>query len=350
MSNGNMKDCDRKEYIADSARAFASRRIGKREFLRRLGLAGVGLSSFATAMLGGNRPYPGMMSTPALADTDGSEVLTIVIGGVPAGATLSAGLNLGGGQWLLTQAQLAGLMITPPPNSDADFVLTVTATSAEGPSLGTASLGPLFLPVTVVNVPTPPPPVASALVGAGSTGTLITLADGLAPFSTVPFAGFGGELRVAQGDINGDGVLDQIFAAGPGVAGGHVKVFDGVTGALLRSFFAFEGFSGGTFVGAADVDGDGRDEVVVGADAGALPHVKVFSAPGELLMSFLAYPPSVVGGVRVAGRDVDGDGDDEIITGNGPGQRGQVTIVDRIGTINSLFVTGLDDLRGVFVG
>ena len=76
MSNGNMKDCDRKEYIADSAGAFASRRIGKREFLRRLGLARVGLSSFATAMLGGSPPFSGTMSTPALADTGPSAEMT----------------------------------------------------------------------------------------------------------------------------------------------------------------------------------------------------------------------------------------------------------------------------------
>jgi multiple sugar transport system substrate-binding protein len=76
MNNASMKDGDRKAYIADSARAFARRRIGKREFLRHLGLAGVGLSSFATAMLGGNRPYHGMMSTPALADTGPSAEMT----------------------------------------------------------------------------------------------------------------------------------------------------------------------------------------------------------------------------------------------------------------------------------
>ena len=37
MNKGKMKDSDRKDYIADSARAFAERHIGKREFLRRLG-------------------------------------------------------------------------------------------------------------------------------------------------------------------------------------------------------------------------------------------------------------------------------------------------------------------------
>ena len=62
-----MREDDRKGYVADSARAFAERRIGKREFLRRLAVAGVGLSSFATAMLGGNRPFSGI--APALAQT-----------------------------------------------------------------------------------------------------------------------------------------------------------------------------------------------------------------------------------------------------------------------------------------
>ena len=71
--SGTTSDGDRKTYIADSARAFGQRRIGKRAFLRRLAAAGVGLSSFATAMLGGNRPFPGEIGTRALArdDADG---------------------------------------------------------------------------------------------------------------------------------------------------------------------------------------------------------------------------------------------------------------------------------------
>src|SRR5215469_14995033 len=52
MNNGRMNDRDRKGYLANSAQAFAHRQIGRREFLRRLAIAGVGLSSFGTAMLG----------------------------------------------------------------------------------------------------------------------------------------------------------------------------------------------------------------------------------------------------------------------------------------------------------
>ncbi len=69
--------------------------------------------------------------TSALTDTDGSETLSLTISGVPAGATLSAGTDNGGGTWTLAPTDLAGLTITPPADSDADFTLTVTATSTE---------------------------------------------------------------------------------------------------------------------------------------------------------------------------------------------------------------------------
>ena len=52
-----MKDSDRKDHVAAAARAFSQRRIGKRDFLRRLARGGVGLSGFAMAMLGGPRPF-----------------------------------------------------------------------------------------------------------------------------------------------------------------------------------------------------------------------------------------------------------------------------------------------------
>jgi Ca2+-binding RTX toxin-like protein len=75
----------------------------------------------------------------SLVDTDGSETLTIQISGVPAGATLSAGTNLGGGVWSLTSAQLAGLTLTPPANFTGTINLGVTATATETSNGSTAS-------------------------------------------------------------------------------------------------------------------------------------------------------------------------------------------------------------------
>ncbi|MBI2978475.1 MAG: hypothetical protein HYY38_06570, partial [Rhodospirillales bacterium] len=73
----------------------------------------------------------------ALTDNDGSEDLSITISGVPDGASLSAGIKNADGTYTLTQAQLTGLKITPPANSDADFQLMVTAMSKDGSSTAT---------------------------------------------------------------------------------------------------------------------------------------------------------------------------------------------------------------------
>jgi large repetitive protein len=67
-------------------------------------------------------------------DTDGSETTSVVISGVPEGASLSAGVDLGDGSWELSPDELEGLSITPSDDSDGDFTLTVTATSVESSS------------------------------------------------------------------------------------------------------------------------------------------------------------------------------------------------------------------------
>ena len=62
----------------------------------------------------------------------GETISSIVISGVPDGATLSAGTDNGDGTYTVTADQLEGLTITPPLDSNEDFALTVTATSTDG--------------------------------------------------------------------------------------------------------------------------------------------------------------------------------------------------------------------------
>jgi hypothetical protein len=132
--------------------------------------------------------------------------------------------------------------------------------------------------------------------------------------------GFRGCVRVALDDVNGDGVPDIITAAGPG-GGPHVKVFDGATGRLLQSFVAYDpAFLGGVMVAAGDITGAGHADIITGAGPGGGPHVKVFDGiTGQLVRSFFAYAPTFLGGVTVAAGDVDGSGRAAIITGAGPG-------------------------------
>ncbi|NQU68663.1 MAG: tandem-95 repeat protein, partial [Candidatus Marinimicrobia bacterium] len=95
--------------------------------------------------------------TSSLIDVDGSESLLIDVTGVPVGASLSAGTDLGEGHYELTPGQLTDLTITPPNNNDDDFDLTVTATSTESENGDFNTTAPLTLSVTVyavVDVPT----------------------------------------------------------------------------------------------------------------------------------------------------------------------------------------------------
>ncbi|MEO0636512.1 MAG: type I secretion C-terminal target domain-containing protein [Pseudomonadota bacterium] len=64
-------------------------------------------------------------------DTDGSETLVEPIRVTISAGTLSAGTDVGGGVWELTEAELSGLTLTPPANSDADISVSVQATMRE---------------------------------------------------------------------------------------------------------------------------------------------------------------------------------------------------------------------------
>jgi hypothetical protein len=133
-------------------------------------------------------------------------------------------------------------------------------------------------------------------------------------------AAFTGGVRVATGDVDGDGMLDIITAPGAG-GGPHIRVFSGADGTLLKEFFAYApAFAGGVFVASADFNGDNKADIVTAADAGGGPHVKVFDGvSGALLREFFAYAPAFTGGVRVATGDVNGDHTPDIVTGAGPG-------------------------------
>lgn len=225
-----------------------------------------------------------------------------------------------------------------------------------------------------------------------------------------PFgASYRGGVRVATGDVNGDGLPDIITGTGPG-GGPHVKVFSGANGDVLHDAIPFDPlFVGGVNVAAGDLNGDGRAELITGAGAGsgspvqAGPRVVVFDGstggvhadffagtpsitagvsvawgnmgaggaprvvfgygPGELPIigeytpggvldgSTFAYDPSFRGGVRVATGDLNGDGRSDIITGPGVGGGGNVRVFD--GTngqlLRSFFAFGSGFSGGVSV-
>jgi hypothetical protein len=163
--------------------------------------------------------------------------------------------------------------------------------------------------------------VAGSDAGGPPLVRLIDPATGNVNSQFLAFPGnFYGGVRVAVGDVTGDGVNDLVAAAGPS-GGPQVTAYDGLTGGVVTSFLAYpSAFSGGVFVAVGDVNGDGRGDIITGAGAGGGPQVSVFDALSrQLLASFSAYAQDFLGGVRVAAGDLNGDGEAEVVTAPGFG-------------------------------
>ncbi|MBX3401689.1 MAG: DUF11 domain-containing protein [Gemmataceae bacterium] len=168
----------------------------------------------------------------------------------------------------------------------------------------------------------------------GQGGELVRVFDltgGQERFRFRPFPGNPGGVRVATADISGDGIPDIVVAAGPGGAP-RVIVYDGNTGAVLQDFLAFEAtFTGGLFVAAGDMDGDGRAELILTPDEGGGPRVKVLAAgdPNRVIADFWGIDdPSFRGGARAAVGDLDGDGTADLAVGAGVGGGPRVAVWD----------------------
>ncbi|MEQ9684203.1 MAG: calcium-binding protein, partial [Rhodospirillales bacterium] len=94
----------------------------------------------------------------SLADTDGSENLSITIGGVPAGASLSAGSDNGDGTWTVSGGDLEGLSLTVPFEDEVEaFDLTFTATATEQSNNSMATSAAVVVAAAAVVAPEPEP-------------------------------------------------------------------------------------------------------------------------------------------------------------------------------------------------
>jgi len=210
---------------------------------------------------------------------------------------------------------------------------------------------PVFIPdFSFPNAPSDQNPQGETIIGGGLTDIIdIPAADPVtgAPGTVVirmEFKDFTGKYVyhchiVDHEDMGMMGIInvvpnDPIYAAGAGAdAPPVVNVYDSLTGQLKTSFLAFDPrlVRDGISVAVANLYGDNRQQIVVGAGPGSPPLVRVFDEngqplPGKLGTGFLAYDKSFRGGVNVAVGDVNGDGIQDIITGEEAGATSQPRI------------------------
>ena len=231
-------------------------------------------------------------------------------------------------------SQTVSASITSPDTANTTTgpvtaTVTVAAATTTGTGTGTKTTTTNTLPPLVVGGQ----PNGSAVVfdaNPSSPGQYSTT-----PAATInPFGNIGADVRVAEADVNGDGVPDEILVTGPGVPI-RVAVVDGATGAVLvQPFDPFGGnFTGGGFVAAGDFTGTGKADIVVTPDQGGGPRVEIFSvaAGGQVqsVANFLGInDPNFRGGARVAVGDINGDGTPDLVVAAGFGGGPRVAIYD----------------------
>ncbi len=152
-----------------------------------------------------------------------------------------------------------------------------------------------------------------------------------------------GETRPACGDVDGDGRDELVVGGGPG-SSTLLQIFDDATTdfahldyQLLLTDIGYLVTNGETRPVLCDVDGDNRDEIVMGLGSfhsGKGGRVAIFDDAlreyrllTELQTTWGAARTKGTG-TRPACGDLDGDGLDEIVMGFGPGTKGWLEIFD----------------------
>ena len=300
---------------------------------------------------------------------------TVTVAFATGGGTATAGVDylpnsgtLTFGPGVATQTIFLSLPNgTVPPSPSKTFNLTLT-NAVGGATIGPAATAVVTIPA-VVAPPVPPPgtpplPAGSryfaigAGIGGGPRVDVYNAVTGAFAFNLFAFEpSFTGGVTVAVADVNGDGTDDIIVGAGAG-GGPVIRVFDGVTRGILAEFVAYEAsFRGGTFVAAGDVNGDGFADIVVGTGVGGGPRVRVLSgidltsASQTAVLDFFAYEDTFRGGVTVAVGEFTGDKFADVVAGTGPGGGPRVRIFDgkTAAVVSDYFAYDSSFRNGVFV-
>lgn len=311
----------------------------------------------------------------AIADAGGQTVVrtvAVTVTPTPTTARVDADPAAGRGRtFRVTVADQFGLPLASPPvpvwSLDPGSVGAVspdgvyTPPARGGSATVRVTVAGLTAATTIATDPTAGPPAGFA-VGADTGGppeVRLYNADGSLRLAAPAFApSVTGGVRTATGDFTGDGVPDAVAGTGPGVAT-RVRVLDGVTGAVVRDFAPFEaGFTGGVYVAASDLTGDGVPDVVVTPDEGGGPRVIVFDGrSGAVVADFFGIDdPGFRGGARAAVGDVNGDGRADLIVaagfGGGPrlaGYDGRTLAAGRTKLFADMYVFEQTLRNGVYV-
>jgi uncharacterized repeat protein (TIGR01451 family) len=200
---------------------------------------------------------------------------------VPTKGNISGLVSLQGGLGTVTITINATILTDPPPplTQFGDLINTVTATPAEGTGQPVSATD-----INAYDGPINPEAIIRSLVVGSDDGCnglpLVHILDpdtGAQVFQFLAYEqSFRGSVRVATGDVTGDGVPEIIVAPGRNRVG-EIRVFTPtpvgssnyteLVGYRTLPFGA--GYRGGVEVAVGDVNGDGVGDIIAGQSSGA---------------------------------------------------------------------------------
>ncbi len=169
------------------------------------------------------------------------------------------------------------------------------------------------------------------------TGAAITYLQSLQPYES----SFTGGVRVAVGDVTGDGIDDIVTVPASG-GSARLVVYSGRTGETVLDQIVFDPtFRGGAYVTVGDFNGDGRKDIAIGSGESGGPRVQIlqFNRPAPIpgtggqgtvtvLGDFFVFEATARNGVRVAAGDLRGEGRDLLVVAPGVGGGPRVRVID----------------------
>jgi hypothetical protein len=193
--------------------------------------------------------------------------------------------------------------------------------------------------------------VAAAGQGGGSRVNIYTASGLIATFyAFAPTDRRGTDIAV--GDVDGDGT-GEILASTFTSAGPRIAIYKYVNGVAtkVREFVTFQGLNGAARLASGDINGDGKDEIIAGAEPGGGPRVNVFDENGNIVLTQYVYDAAFRGGVDVASGDVSGDTKDEVIVAPLSGGNSQVRVLNQaLSPISQFYAYTSAYVGGVNVG
>jgi uncharacterized repeat protein (TIGR01451 family) len=282
---------------------------------------------------------------------------------VPTKGNISGVVNLLGGTGTITITINANIVTTPPPPQTefGDMINTVTATPSEsvGQPVSATDINAYDGPIN------PQVDIRALVTGSDDGCNGLPWVHVLDPETGTPIfqflayeSSFRGSVRVATGDVTGDGIPEIVVGPGRNRVG-QIRVFTpNPIGSInytelvgYRTLPFGPSYRGGVEVSVGDVDGDGVGDIIAGQSNGA-GLVRAFlcstndpvnplydGVANTPYRSFRAFPGPYTGGVMVAAGDFgtyangaktsnDPDGIAEIAVGSNAGMKTTVKVYD----------------------